>query len=143
MKVMGVPALSGSQKKEALEGQAALPLRVDPGAGSAQWRWAREKTVQCCLSSHMFTGLQVLVRDQTPSPASVGTRVDMGPARTSPKKATLESRPPWGDQGCQSHGKQDAATSDNHRHHTISPNSFPDQRMKSEAQRSALACKWF
>lgn len=70
---------------------SSSPENVDPWVdddGWAQWRWATEKSMECCLSSHVPTALQALVRDQMPRLSFGGTEANVRPAGTLAKEPT-------------------------------------------------------
>lgn len=85
---------------------SSSPENVDPWVyddGWAQWRWATKNSVQCCLSSHVPTALQALVRDQMPQLSFSGDRGQRQACRNI-------------SQGCHSHGREDATVCDKHRY---------------------------
>lgn len=63
---------------------------------------------QHCLSSHVPTAFQALVRDQMPQPSSVGTEVDGGGCKNISQGATLIQPSPC-ERGCHSHTEGAAA----------------------------------
>lgn len=87
---MGIPALSGGWRRPGSS-------QLFPGKHGL-WRWVGAMGVgqgedgATCLSSHVPTAFQALVRDQMPQPSSVGTEVDGGACKNISQGATATGR---------------------------------------------------
>lgn len=91
--------------------ESARPENVDPGRRVGTVEVGRKKMGQRCLSSLVPAALGVLARDPMPEPSICVDRSRHGACKNIPQGA-IRSRHPLGEQGCQSHGREGAATSD-------------------------------